>query len=64
MSESSITFFISCNCVTCNCNICDHLMTDVTLLSQFVTCVTITCNFTSYFLLKSKIKKTETENQK
>jgi len=52
-------FSISYDHVTCDSDIYDYHVTHVTLLSHFLTCVTIICDVTSHSLSKSKIKKSE-----
>ena len=49
---------MSYNHVTCDC---DHTVTDITLTSCFITCVTIIYNSILYFLSKFKIKKSKSK---
>ena len=57
ISESSISFSVSCDCVTCDCDLYDHSVTDVIPLSYFMTYMTIIHDIISHSLSKSKMIK-------
>ena len=52
--ESSMSFSVLHDHVTCDCDLCDNLVTSITHLSYFVIYMTVIYNIISYYLFKFK----------